>query len=394
MNWQFVSQQVDKQLKEIRLEAKNDVERFENFGKFALRVTQMVQKHKKRQEDALEVVEYAADLGGKYDENTETFLFKKGEDLDYDFYAIDKAHMAAIYNDPDTRADIQTDPNNLFELISEIKTAGTDGESERVIRAEHAIPNIDVEAVLQGDMPKQLKNEDIVYFELFNPKTKEREPSIITPVEKALIDKYGKDAEIKLHENWGGKYLPNPKDPDGPEIKAYQVDPVSATFAALSYVSGVSSKTKAARKTHAAMTSALKKLPAMRASLQSKLKDIGRMAKIQTDKFKGKATDISAKTEGGYSEVMRSLDDIGRKQGALTSGETERMIDENLAATLYAGESAAESTKLDWDAFNLQVDQSQDAVGEEMAALSAKEKEWRRKRSEASKHNKWYKNLI
>ena len=369
MNWQFVSQQVDKQLKEIRLEAKNDVERFENFGKFALRVTQMVKKHKKRQEDALEVVEYAADLGGKYDENTETFLFKKGEDLDYDFYAIDKAHMAAIYNDPDTRADIQVDSDNLFNLVTEIKTAGTDGEPERVIRAEHTIPNIDVETVLQGDMTEQLKNEDIIYFELFNPRTKKREPSIITPVEKALIDKYGKDAEIKLHENWGGKYLPNPKDPDGDEIKAYGGGVgFGIAMSALSYIGGIGSKTKAARQTVTAMTRALKKLPGMRHSLQKKIKDIDQMAKIQTDKFKGKVTDITAQTEGGYSEVMRSLDDIGRKQGALTSGETERMIDENLAATLYAGESALESTAGDWDSFNLQVDQQQTAIADEQQA--------------------------
>jgi len=392
MNWQFVSQQVDKQLKEIRLEAKNDLERFQNFGKLALRVTQMVQKHKKRQEDALEVVEYAADLGGKYDENTETFLFKQGEDLDYDFYAIDKAHMAAIYNDPDTRADVQVNSDNLFNLITEIKTAG-DGEPGRVIRAEHTIPNIDVETVLQGDMTEQLKNEDIIYFELFNPETKEREPSMITPIEKALIDKYGKDAEIKLYESWGGKYLPNPEDPDGDEIKAYSAT-AAAAAAAVTYVQGIGVKTAAYRKEVAAMHAALGKLPGMRHSLHTKLKDIGKMAKIQTDKFEGKVTDITAQTEGGYSQVIKSLDDIGRKQGALTSGDTERMIDENLAAQLYAGESALESTAADWESFNLQVDQQQTAVADEQQALSAKEKEWRRKLRYANRHNRWHKNLL
>ena len=70
------------------------------------------------------------------------------------------------------------------------------------------------------------------------------------------------------------------------------------------------------------------------------------------------------------------------------------MIEETLASTLYAAESATESTKQDWDAFNLQVDQQQDAVSEEMAQLSAKEKEWQRELSQARKHNKWYENII
>ena len=405
MNWQFVSAQVDEQLKRIRQKTKDDLTRFDNFGKLALRVTDMIRTWKERKEKALEVLDFAEGMGGKYNEGTGDYNFKHGEDLDVEFFTVNKELMHTIYDDIPTRAKLQDSKEEMWKFVTETKATG------EVYRAGHAKagqPIYDfpiresfqfkgVETDILDTLDKinsSLKNEDIIYYELLNPKTKEREPSMITPNEKSMIDNYGNEYEVWLHDQWDGKTMINPEDPDGPEIKAYKVDPVSATFAALSFISGVASKTKAARAKQKTMESALTKVPGMRHSLRQKVKDIDKTAKIQTDKFKNKVTDISAQTEAGYAEVMISLDDIGRKQGALTSGDTERMIEENLASTLYAAESATESTKQDWDAFNLQVDQQQDAVSEEMAQLSAKEKEWQRELSQARKHNKWYENII
>ena len=405
MNWQFVSAQVDAQLKRIRQKTKDDLSRFDNFGKLALRVTDMIRKWKERKEKALEVLDFAEGMGGKYNEATGDYNFKHGEDLDVEFFTVNKELMHTIYDDIPTRAKLQDSKEEMWKFVTETKDTG------EVYRAGHAkagqpiydfpiresfqFKGIETDVLDTLDKIKESwKNEDIIYYELLNPNTKEREPSMITPNEKSMIDNYGNEYEVWLHGQWDGKTMINPEDPDGPEIKAYTIDPVSTTFAVLSYMSGVSSKTKAARAKKKAMRSALAKVPGMWHSLRGKLKDIDKTAKIQTDKFKNKATDISAQTESGYAEVMNSLDDIGRKQGALTSGDTERMIEENLAATLYAAESATESTKQDWDAFNLQVDQQQDSIGAEMAQLSAKEKEWQRELAEARKRDRWHENLI
>ena len=405
MNWQFVSAQVDEQLKRIRQKTKDDLTRFDNFGKLALRVTDMIRTWKERKEKALEVLDFAEGMGGKYNEATGDYNFKHGEDLDVEFFTVNKELMHTIYDDIPTRAKLQDSEEEMWKLVTETKDTGEvypvghEKAGQPIydfpIRESFQFKGVETDILDTLDkINSSLKNEDIIYYELLNPKTKEREPSMITPNEKSMIDNYGNEYEVWLHDQWDGKTMINPEDPDGPEIKAYKVDPVSATFAALSFISGVASKTKAARAKQKTMESALTKVPGMRHSLRQKVKDIDKTAKIQTDKFKNKVTDISAQTEAGYAEVMNSLDDIGRKQGALTSGDTERMIEENLAATLYAAESATESTKQDWDAFNLQVDQQQDAVSEEMAQLSAKEKEWQRELSQARKHNKWYENII
>ena len=409
MNWQFVSAQVDAQLKRIRQKTKDDLTRFDNFGKLALKVTDMIRTWKERKEKALEVLDFAEGMGGKYNEATGDYNFKHGEDLDVEFFTVNKDLMHTIYDDLPTRAKLQDSKEELWKFVTETKDTGEvyrkghEKEGQPIydfpIRESFQFKSVETDILDTLDkINSSLKNEDIIYYELLNPNTKEREPSMITPNEKSMIDNYGNEYEVWLHDQWDGKTMINPEDPDGPEIKAYTpippIDPVSATFAALSYLSGVSSKTKAARAKQKTMESALRQVPGMWSSLRGKLKDIDKTAKIQTDKFKNKATDISAQTEAGYAEVMNSLDDIGRKQGALTSGDTERMIEENLAATLYAAESTTESTKQDWDAFNLQVDQQQDAIGEEMAQLSAKEKEWQRELSQARKHNKFYKNII
>ena len=405
MNWQFVSAQVDAQLKRIRQKAKDDLSRFDNFGKLALRVTDIIRKHKERKEKALNVLDFAEGMGGTYNEVTGNYNFKHGEDLDVEFFTLDETFMNALYDDMPTRVKLKDSKEEMWKLVTETKDTGEvypkdhpkEGEAiyDFPIKESFQFEGIETDVLDTLDKIKDSwKNEDIIYHELLNPKTKKREPSMVTPNEKSMIDTYGNEYEVWLHDQWSGKTMINPEDPDGPEIKAYFVDPVSATFAALSYLSGVSSKTKAARAKQKTMESALTKVPGMRHSLRQKVKDIDKTAKIQTDKFKNKVTDISAQTEAGYAEVMNSLDYIGRKQGALTSGDTERMIEENLAATLYAAESATESTKQDWDAFNIQVDQQQDSIGEEMSQLSAKEREWQRELSQARKHNKFYKNLI
>ena len=63
MNWQFVSAQVDEQLKRIRQKTKDDLTRFDNFGKLALRVTDMIRTWKERKEKALDVLDFAEGMG-------------------------------------------------------------------------------------------------------------------------------------------------------------------------------------------------------------------------------------------------------------------------------------------------------------------------------------------
>tara|TARA_Y100000593_G_scaffold6799_1_gene12867 strand:- start:1221 stop:2492 length:1272 start_codon:yes stop_codon:yes gene_type:complete len=423
MDWREISKQLDRQIALIDHKTKQDLLSLSKFEEIGKKVTGLIVDYNKKKANVTKALDFFEDIGGKYDDSTGNIYFDTGEEGASKYLQISKKQADYLFNkDAYASAKLRTKGHaGLVEILtagqkasekvygfdqkvpSALKSYKVHSGFEDVEFTESGIKDDDTSVVKDIDRVEELfANQDIIRTEIWDTVTSSMVPAMITPNEQSLIKQLGGEkndyaVEIWMYDRWkkGGKKMVDDPENPGTMIRAYDAAAAAgAVFSGLSYLGGIASKTRAAKAKERAMKSALKKLPGMQHSLRQKIKDMSKTAEIQTEKFENQLTDISAQTETGYAEVMRSLDDIGRKQGALTSGETERMIDENLAATLYAGESALESTEGDISAFNLQVDQQETALADEQAALQGKEREWRRQLKAAGRRNAWYKNLL